>query len=76
MQPDANETSDVQLHQQRCALTAERSAGYETDALVFGRQHDIMDVRVIDAQLDQAAMPGIRHVPHLPDADPPELLID
>src|SRR5262249_53962710 len=64
------------LHQQRRALIAERSAGHETDAFLFGRQYDVMDVRVIDAQRDKAAVPGIRYVTYLPDADPLELRIN
>ena len=32
-----------------------------------------MDVRVGDAQLDQAAVPGVRHIADLADAGAPEL---
>ena len=46
------------------------------DALLLGGQHDVMDVGVVDAQLDQPAMAGIGHVADLADADAAELRID
>ena len=57
-------------------MPAEPGAGDEPDAFLLGGQHDVMDVGILDAQLDQAAVAGIGHIADLADADPAELRID
>jgi len=66
----------ARLHQERGALPAKRGAGDQPDAFFFRGQHHVDDLRILLAQRDQPAMPGVGHIADLADADAAKMRVD
>jgi hypothetical protein len=56
------------LHEQCGTLAAKPGARGQRDALFLRGQHDVADLTIGAATLDQARVTGIGHIPDLPDA--------